>query len=393
MKAIISRSARLAVALAILTASADAQEPVASVPFRSPSNLIILEGAIGESGPMTFLLDSGAGRTVLDAPVVDSLGLRVTGQGRAVGASGAVPVRVVANVPVRLGGVELLLPTAVAFPFAELEPALGMDADAVVGHELFMRYVVQIDYAAGTLRLFDPATFVAPQAPWLPLTVRGNAAFVPVRIDVDGRTLEARLRLDTGSGGAVTLTAPFVRAHGLASGTGLTSGASWGVGGRSREVNRVLERLTLGELALQAPTATLSQDTAGVLSGSEGDGLLGGEVLRRFTVTLDYGRGRMYLQPNARLDEPFRRGLAGMGIFALPPDFRTFRLTHVDEGSPAAAAGLRADDVIEAVDGRPAGEMDLQQLRDLFRLPGTSYTLTIRRGDERIEARIVLPTP
>jgi S1-C subfamily serine protease len=127
-----------------------------------------------------------------------------------------------------------------------------------------------------------------------------------------------------------------------------------------------------------------------VLSGSEGDGLLGGEVLRRFTVTLDYGRGRMYLQPNARLGEPFRRGLAGMGIFALPPDFR---LTHVDEGSPAAAAGLRADDVIEAVDGRPAGEMDLQQLRDLFRLPGTSYTLTIRRGEERIQARIVLPTP
>jgi predicted aspartyl protease len=393
MRASISRSLLAAGAVFALAASATAQEPVARVPFTSPSNLILLEGRIGESGPMTFLLDTGAGRTVLDVPLVDSLGLRVTGQGRALGASGSVPMRLVADVHVRLGGVELPLPMAVALAFADLEPALGMNVDAVVGHELFTRYVVQIDYAGGTVRLFDPAAFVAPQAPSVPLEVEGNAAFVPVRIGVDGRTLQARLRLDTGAGGALTLNAPFVRRHGLAAGPGLTTGASWGVGGRSLEVNRRLERLTVGEFALDAPAATLSLDTAGVLSGSEGDGLLGGDVLRRFTVTLDYGRGRMYLQPNARLGEPFLRGLAGMGIFALAPGFRTYRLTHVDEGSPAAAAGLRAGDVIEAVDGRPAGELTLHQLRDLFKLPGAAYALTIRRGEETLQARIVLPVP
>jgi hypothetical protein len=402
MRTLAPRSILLATALLSAPALAGAQEPVAEIPFWSPSNLIVLRGGVGESAPdLVLLLDSGAGRSVVDAPVVDSLGLRVTGQGQAVGASGRAAIRVLAELPMHLGeyvgipqgSAELTVPMPVAIDFTELEPALGANVDAVVGHELFLRYVVQIDYAAGLLRLYDPRTFAEPSDPWVPLEVRNSAAFVPVTITVDGRTIEARLRLDTGSGGALTFNAPFVRAHGLASGPGLIAGASWGVGGRSMEVNRVLESATMGAFTLQAPVGTLSLDTAGVLSGAEGDGLVGGDVLRRFTVTLDYGRGRMYLRANDRLGEPFRRGLAGMGIFAVAPEFRSFRITHVDEGSAAAAAGLQAGDLIEEVDGRPADEMPLYYLRDLFKLPGAAYTLTIRRGDETHTLRIQLPNP
>lgn len=383
----------VACAVAAAPATAAAQEPLVELPLTSLSNLVIVQGSIGDSRPLWILLDTGAGRTAVDAPLVDSLGLRVTGQGWAQGAAGRAPMRVLGDVHVRLGGADLPLATAVSLPFADLEPALGKDVDAVVGQELFARYVVQIDYGAGILRLYDPAAFVAPAAPSVPLEVVRGEAFVRVRVTVDGRTMDARLQLDTGSGGALTLDAPFVRAHGLAAGPGLSGGAAWGVGGRSVQVNRFVERLTIGDVAVDAPVATLSLDTAGVLADGEGEGLLGGEVLSRFTVTLDYGRGRMYLRPNARLGEPFRRALAGMGIFALPPDFRTFRLAYVDEGSAAAAAGLRAGDLVQAVDGRPAGERALHELRDLFKVPGAAYILTIRRGEETMDVRLVLPAP
>jgi hypothetical protein len=387
------RSVLLAAALAAAPARADAQQPLAELPITSLSNLILVQGSIGDSRPLWILLDTGAGRTAVDAPLVDSLGLRVTGQGWAQGAAGRAPMRVLGDVPVRLGGVDLPLATAVSLPFADLEPALGKDVDAVVGQELFARFVVQIDYGGGILRLYDPAAFVAPAAPSVPLEVVRGEAFVRVRVTVDGRTVDARLQLDTGAGSALTLDAPFVRAHGLAAGPGLSGSAAWGVGGRSLQVNRFVERLEIGDVALEAPVATLSLDTTGVLGGGEGEGLLGGDVLSRFTVTLDYGRGRMYLQPNARFGEPFRRALAGMGIFALPPDFRTFRLTYVDEGGVAAAAGLREGDLIQAVDGRPAGELALHELRDLFKVPGAAYTFTIRRGEETMDVRLVLPTP
>jgi hypothetical protein len=396
------RSRLLALALAAATAPAAAQEqePLAVLPFWSPSNLIVFRGSIGDADSLlVLLLDSGAGRSVVDAPLVDSFGLRVTGQGQAVGAAGRAPVRILGETTMHLGeyvglpqgSVDLTVPMPVSIDFAELEPALGWNLDAVVGHELFARYVVQIDYAAGLVRVYDPATFTAPADPWVPVVVRESSAFVPVQVSVDGRTIRAELRLDTGSASALTFNAPFVRAHGLAAGPGLTAGASWGVGGRSMEVTRMLQGATLGEFALDAPAATLSLDTAGVLSGADGDGLLGGDVLGRFTVTLDYGRGRMYLRPNARFGEPFRRGLSGMGIFAVPPEFRAYRITHVDPGSPAAAAGLQADDVIETVDGRPAGEMPLDYLRDLFKLPGAAYTLTVRRGGEAHTLRLQLP--
>jgi hypothetical protein len=393
MRSPVFRSVLLACAVAAAPARAVAQQPLAELPVTSLSNLVIVQGSIGDSRPLWILLDTGAGRTAVDAPLVDSLGLRVTGQGWAQGAAGRAPMRVLGDVPVRLGGVDLPLSTAFSLPFADLEPALGMDVDAVVGQELFARFVVQIDYGAGVLRLYDPATFVAPAAPSVPLEVVRGEAFVRVRVTVDGRTVDARLQLDTGSGGALTLDAPFVRAHGLAAGPGLSGAAAWGVGGRSRQVNRFVERLVIGDVVVEAPVATLSLDTVGVLADGEGEGLLGGDVLSRFTVTLDYGRGRMYLQPNARFGEPFRRALAGMGIFALPPDFRTFRLTYVDEGGVAAAAGLREGDLIQAVDGRPAAELALHELRDLFKVPGAAYTLTIRRGGETMDVRLVLPAP
>lgn len=401
MRTLLAPFILLAGALAA-AAPAAAQEPVAQIPFWSPSHLIVFPGSIGKSAPdLVLMLDSGAGRSVVDAPLVDSLGLTVTGQGQAVGAAGRASIRVLGEMSMQLGeyvglpqgSAPLTVPMPVSIDFAELEPALGWDIDAVVGHELFTRYVVQIDYERGLPRLYRAETFTAPEDPWVPLRVRNSAAFVPIQIEVDGKTIEAELRLDTGSASALTFNAPFVRTHALATGPGLTGGASWGVGGRSMEVNRILPRATLGAFTLEAPAATLSLDTAGVLSGSEGDGLLGGDVLRRFTVTLDYGRGRMYLRPNAALAEPFRRGLSGMGIVAVAPEFRAYRVSHVDEGSAAAAAGLRAGDVIETVDGRLASEMPLYYLRDLFKIPEAAYTLVVRRGDETHSLRIQLPNP
>ncbi|MGB4417576.1 MAG: S41 family peptidase [bacterium] len=59
-------------------------------------------------------------------------------------------------------------------------------------------------------------------------------------------------------------------------------------------------------------------------------------------------------------------------------------------GSPAAAAGLQAGDIITSVDGRPLAGLTVDQAAELIRGPvGTEVDLGIRRGEETLEVTLV----
>jgi S1-C subfamily serine protease/photosystem II stability/assembly factor-like uncharacterized protein len=70
------------------------------------------------------------------------------------------------------------------------------------------------------------------------------------------------------------------------------------------------------------------------------------------------------------------------------------KLTQVGEGSPAAKGGLKADDVIKALDGKPLENN--QKLLEALRTkkPGDKVTFTVQRGDESKEITVTLePRP
>ncbi len=80
---------------------------------------------------------------------------------------------------------------------------------------------------------------------------------------------------------------------------------------------------------------------------------------------------------------------AGIGIYI---GIKEDRLTVIAPipGTPAARAGLRAGDVIEAVDGRPAAEMSQDEASSRIRgRKGTPVRLTILRNGERFEVEII----
>ena len=57
-------------------------------------------------------------------------------------------------------------------------------------------------------------------------------------------------------------------------------------------------------------------------------------------------------------------------------------MTGVRKDSPAEAAGLQKDDVIAAVDGKPASELRLADIRRLLTEDGAHRVLEIRRADQ-----------
>jgi S1-C subfamily serine protease len=61
-----------------------------------------------------------------------------------------------------------------------------------------------------------------------------------------------------------------------------------------------------------------------------------------------------------------------------------FKVFDVSKGSPAEQAGLAKDDVITAVNGKPASSLKLADVRQMLRdePPGTAVTLAVKRGDD-----------
>ncbi len=100
---------------------------------------------------------------------------------------------------------------------------------------------------------------------------------------------------------------------------------------------------------------------------------------------LDGGNWTIRFQGNAflRLGARPPEARFGMGVtFEVHEDY--LRVISVEEGSPGATAGLRADDRIVAIDGRTVqdlGELDAHQGMD--RASVRPVALTVQRGDAR----------
>jgi C-terminal processing protease CtpA/Prc len=146
--------------------------------------------------------------------------------------------------------------------------------------------------------------------------------------------------------------------------------------------------MQLGGLTIQQPIISLSQDAEGALASPDFDGVIGGELLRRFKVIFDPARRQLILESNAHFAEPYEHNMSGIGLRAEGENFRVIKIHRVIEDSPASEAGLREGDVIIAIGGQPVSS--LEQLYQMFKQEGREYDLSIMRGRDRLQVRLKL---
>lgn len=97
------------------------------------------------------------------------------------------------------------------------------------------------------------------------------------------------------------------------------------------------------------------------------------------------------------LRERFRGDMAGIGC-RVGRRLELVRVLEVWPGTPAAAAGVRADDVVVSVDGRSTESLSVQDVVRGMRGPeGTRVAISLRRGESSfdvqvVRARIRIPT-
>ena len=344
-------------------------------PIELHANKPRTEVRVNGVGPFDFLVDTGSIFDLVDTERARELGLASAGEYDASGA-GEATMNFETAAGVRLGLDDVELPpqdVRVAPIDAAVGRLEGRRLDGLLGYDFFSRFPVELDYEAGTLALGREPRGTAVALELVRRHPFARAAFV-----LGGRRLEHTFLVDTGFRSGLVLASPFVGDESLVELAGQTIEATTGVGIGGPTVERVgrLERVELGPFVLEDTIVNFSQARAGTLAERGYGGIVGSEILRRFTATFDYPEARLLLEPNAHFGEPFEFDLSG--LFLVGRD--EIEVSSVVDGSPAAEAGIRAGD-------RLLTERPLEELRKALRSePGREQALELERDGRRFTA-------
>src|SRR4051794_27270180 len=127
------------------------------IPFELMDNLIYVRARVNASAPLWFILDTGASATILNERVAKELGLRAGRRERGTGTGGAIEVGMIDGVTLSMPGVEVSDQTVGAFPLDQFAPVAGRQVGGIIGYDFIKEFVLEIDYAAGVLNLYEPA--------------------------------------------------------------------------------------------------------------------------------------------------------------------------------------------------------------------------------------------
>jgi hypothetical protein len=382
----VARVGLLILATAMVCGWVGAGTPLAaSFPMRAEGGPVTVPVRIGEQGPFDFILDTGAGGTLIDESLVRELGLPVTGT-TVVGSpleQGGTTRPMVSLTGVMVG--EMRLPDIEAAS-SDLSVLFGSAGGprGVLSTRVFKDHLVTFDYPAGRVEI-APGQLPEPdgQTTW---AYPAEAPIPELPLAVAGRPVS--VHLDSGSPGDITLPLEMAAKLPL-EGEPVEVGQGGMIGRTFKIYAATLDGVvTIGAMRIERPRLEFIE---GIPLGNVGIQFLRGRVL-----TLDPAHHRLRLvagQPGEGAQEEAERVAVPRvvsvtqspkryGVRFMQHDASPMPVAGVDEGSPAFVAGLRAGDRIIQINGRPVEELSPADRADAFH--STPMELVALRGEERL---------
>ena len=358
------------------TAQWPAGQDSVTLPFQLLNNHIYVMASINGAPALPFVFDTGA-IDILEKSAASKLNIAVEGAVAGGGFGDKIADFGFAKVKsVSLGGLTLpdqVFGTQDSPGWIAVE---GADSSGLLGYEFVKRAVLTVDYAERTMTFTKQEAFHPPKdATAIPFTFNEHIPMVSAQLD----GFPGEFEIDTGSRGALTVMHPFAAANGLVDKYHATRSvtAGYGVGGPSKVLLARASKLTIGSLTIASPVTEFVVDTGGAAAAARTAGNIGGDLLKRFTVTLDYAHQTMWLQPNALSSQPevFDRS----GLWIMRAKSGGIEVADVAPDSAAAQAGLVIGDEIVSVNDEPAKQVPLYALReDLKGAVGTRFKLQVK---------------
>jgi hypothetical protein len=289
-----------------------------TVPFQLKNNLILIPVTINEQ-KFTFILDTGVSKTLLfnikanDSIVLNnpvSINIKGLGSGNYFSAikstNNFIKIKNIINPKS-----ELYLITEAKFDFSA---RIGIDVHGLIGADLLKNFIVEIDYVKKKVKFYDPDFFKFKKKKKyckIPITIHKNKLYISANINNFKKTIN--LLVDTGSSDSVWLLEDDkIKIPNKNFDDFLGNGLSGEIHGKKAKINS----FKIGDFEFKNVLVAFPDSTYVKYSkdGFIRNGIVGGNILKRFKVILDYSNKKIFLKKNSKFKEPFYYNKTGLDI-------------------------------------------------------------------------------
>ncbi len=263
--------------------------------MRANTGHVLVQTWINEEGPHWFILDTGAGGTVIDSEVAKKLQSRKLGEASVASMLGWKKSALLQLESLRVGPLEIVAPISMEMDLSFLTAPLGTKISGVIGYDVFSRCIAEIKLEPPRVNFYpaDSSPFEDSQH-WHPLSMCWRLPLMEGQLSDYPPGL---FRIDIGAAGGalgnVVFHQPYVQAEDLLADRETTSfempphKLEFGTADRFQFQGQLFEDIEVGFATTNiAPFNDVSSH-----------GNIGVLILKRFTIVLDYQNNRYQMIP------------------------------------------------------------------------------------------------
>lgn len=289
-----------------------------------------------------------------------------------------------------------------------LSSHIGIPVNGIIGYNFLKNNLVEINYGSKKISVYKDSDKnrkrINKKFQLVPITIERSKPYIVSSVVLNSNEIPVKLLIDIGNSDAIWLfekESKGIKIPAKNFEDYLGKGFSGDVEGKRAQVSK----FKIGNFEFNNPLVAFPDATSikNVRMVQERAGSVGSEILKRFSVIFDYPNQEMFLRKNNNFSAPFSYNKTGVELqhfglqwvqetvrletvplvksdnlaynnnnpknnfkykFALKP---IYIIANVRKNSPAAISGLRKEDVIVTINGRPGYEYTLEKINSLLK--------------------------
>lgn len=310
-----------------------------------------------------------------------------------------------------------------------LSAQMGVTIHGIIGYSLLKDVVLYINYRKKKLVFYNPEKFdlkKCRKCQTFPISLVENKPFIDakVKLSEDEELIDVKLLIDSGGSDALWLfedSDKEIKPPNLYFDDLLGEGLSGAIfGKRSR-----LAEFKLGKFSIKSPTVSYldTLTTKSARTYEERNGSLGGNILKRFKVWLDYRENKLTLRKNGSFTSDFNYNMSGMYVeyhsktlvkeidkseikvynntvrnenpnnaISLVKNYKyvfkpVYHVGRIVKGSPADMAGVKEGDLIISINSKMGYDFKLKDINSLLHSKDKKkISLRLKRNEKEVKA-------
>ena len=404
------------------------------VKFKLINNLIIIPLEINGK-ELSFILDTGVNKTILFSLYEnDSVGLNNIKQIKLNGLGTGEPVDALISENNRLRINDLISNNEPIYVILnnqfDLSSKMGITIHGIIGYTLLENVIAKINYRAKKIDFYNPETYQyskCRKCDEFPIKFYRDKPFIDLQVQLDtlgNEKTNVKMLIDSGGSEAIWLfenSQENIKTPKRFFRDILGEGLSGTIyGNRSR-----IPAVKFGRHTIKSPTVSFldSLSTLNARNFKQRNGSLGGNILKRFKIWIDYPNKKLTIRKNSSLRGGFNYNMSGLDVVyngqqLIKESVRTFsedsyttynketnqsntislvekyqyifknsyKINYVLKDSPADLAGLLKGDVILKLNRKHAYDYKMSDITEIFQsYDNKKITMTIMRNGQEIK--------